>query len=114
TISNSCVVSGNVDGLSELASFLLLERVPECHFWSFIEFGVVHQAGEHVSYARAVPPLLSAVSRLREAGRTVVLSWVPECLLGEHRELLHNHRDDTLIHDEFSSRAKASGGFSCP
>lgn len=114
TISNSCVVSGNVGGLDALASFLVTERVPECHFWSFIEFGDVGQGAEHVSYASAMPGLLQAVSRLREAGRTVVLSWFPECLLGPHRALLHNHRDDTLIHDEFSQRAKKSGGFSCP
>ena len=114
TLSNSCVVSGNVEGLDALASFLIEERVPECHFWSFIEFGDVGQAAEHVSYQRAVPPLLAAVSRLRAAGRGVVLSWFPECLLAEHAPLLVNHRDDTLIHDEFSGRARAAGRFSCP
>jgi molybdenum cofactor biosynthesis enzyme MoaA len=113
-ISNTCVVRGNHDQLGALADFLLEERVPESHFWAFLEFGDVGQGGEHVSYRASIPHLRAAVEKLRAAKRDVVLSWFPVCLLGDLAPLQKNHRDDTLIHDEFANRARAHGGFSCP
>jgi molybdenum cofactor biosynthesis enzyme MoaA len=114
TISNTCVSRGNYEHLPELAELLIAEGVRESHFWAFIEFGDIGQGDQHVRHVDAIPKLREAVSRLRTAGREVVLSWFPECLLGEDRALLHDHRDDTLIHDEFSTRSKRHGGFSCP
>jgi molybdenum cofactor biosynthesis enzyme MoaA len=113
TISNTCVSKGNFTELDALARFLIDEGVPESHFWAFIEFGRIGQDDQHVAHADAVPPLLRAVRKLRAAGREVVLSWFPECLLEELRSTLKDHRDDTLIHDEFASRSQRHGGFSC-
>lgn len=44
----------------------------------------------------------------------VTLSWFPECMLGDYSVFQKNHRDDTLIHDAFSDRVRASGRFDCP
>jgi molybdenum cofactor biosynthesis enzyme MoaA len=113
-ISNTAVTRGNHESLDDLATLLLDEGVPESHFWAFIEFGDVGQAAEHVSHGDSVPRLLAAVSRLRAAGRRVVLSWFPLCLLGPHADLSKDHRDNTIIHDEFAARVARSGRFSCP
>jgi MoaA/NifB/PqqE/SkfB family radical SAM enzyme len=113
-ISNTCVSKDNYQALDELADFLLEEGVPESHFWAFIEFGDIGQGDQHVAHAEAVPRLLCAVKKLRDGERDVVLSWFPECMLGPFRPLLKDHRDDTLIHEAFSSRAQRHGGFSCP
>jgi molybdenum cofactor biosynthesis enzyme MoaA len=113
-ITNTVVVRGNHDRLDSVADFLIAEGVPEAHFWAFIEFGDVGQGEEHVPYPASIPHLLRAVERLRAAQRDVVLSWFPECLLGEAASLQKNHRDDTLIDDAFASRVRASGRFSCP
>lgn len=113
-ISNTAVTRGNHDALDDLATFLIEEQVPESHFWAFIEFGDIGQRDQHVSHRDAIPRLLEAVTRLRANGRHVVLSWFPLCMLGRHADLLKDHRDNTLIHDEFSDRVRKSGGFSCP
>jgi len=112
-ISNSCVTRGNYEQLPALADFLLAEGVPESHFWAFIEFGRIDQDGEHVRFPEVAPALREAVSRLKAKGVRVHLSWFPECLLGEHRDVVDNHRSDTHIHAEFSQRSKEHGGFSC-
>jgi MoaA/NifB/PqqE/SkfB family radical SAM enzyme len=114
TISNTCVTSRNHGDLDALASFLIDEGVPESRFWAFIEFGDIGQAAEHVRFGEAVPNVLAAVERLREAERLVELQWFPKCLLGTHQHLLRNRRDDTLIHEEFTKRSHAHGAFSCP
>jgi MoaA/NifB/PqqE/SkfB family radical SAM enzyme len=112
-ISNTAVSRSNHAHLPEVAEFLIAEGVPECHFWAFIEFGDIGQGQEHVSYATSMPYLREAVRRLVAADRRVVLSWFPECQLGPYRGLAKNHRDNTLIHDEFSQRVKRSITFSC-
>ncbi|MCA9593371.1 MAG: radical SAM protein [Myxococcales bacterium] len=114
TISNTCVSRDNYEHLGELSDFLLEVGVPESHFWAFIEFGDIGQSDQHVPHAEAIPHVQAAARRLLAAGHEVVLSWFPECALGDVRDRLVDHRDDTLIHDEFSSRAKNHGGFSCP
>jgi molybdenum cofactor biosynthesis enzyme MoaA len=113
TISNTCVSKSNYQALDDLARFLIEMGVPESHFWAFIEFGDIGQGAEHVAHELAVPHVLSAARKLEAAGRSVVFSWFPECLLGDLRSRLKDHRDDTLIHDDFSSRATRHGGFSC-
>jgi MoaA/NifB/PqqE/SkfB family radical SAM enzyme len=113
-ISNTVITRGNYQHLEETADFLIAEGIMECQLWAFIEFGDIGQSGEHVSYVESAPYVRRAISKLREAGRTVVLSWFPECLLGEHADTLDNHRASLLIHDEFSQRAAKSSGFSCP
>ncbi|MEZ4227488.1 MAG: radical SAM protein [Polyangiaceae bacterium] len=112
-MSNTCVSASNVDDLDALATFLIDHGVPESHFWGFIEFGDIGQQAEHVAFARAVPATLAAARRLLAQGNQVVLSWFPRCMLEDLQHLLIDHRDDTLIHESFSSRAKAHGGFSC-
>lgn len=113
-ISNTVITRGNYQHLDEAADFLIAEGIMECQLWAFIEFGDIGQSGEHVSYVESAPYVRRAISKLRAAGRTVVLSWFPECLLGEHADTLDNHRASLLIHDEFSKRAAKSSGFSCP
>ena len=113
-MSNTAVTRHNYRHLDDLATFLLEEEVPECHFWAFIEYGDIAQGGEHVPHPKAMPGLLAAVQRLRDAGRDVHLSWFPECMLGAHRDRLDNHRATLLIHDEFAQRSQKHGGFSCP
>jgi MoaA/NifB/PqqE/SkfB family radical SAM enzyme len=113
-MSNSVVTESSYRKLPELADFLVAEGVPECHFWAFIEYGDIEQDGEHVRFTDAAPFLQQAVAKLREAGRRVGLSWFPECLLGKQAEVVDNHRATLLIHDEFSSRAAAHSGFTCP
>lgn len=113
-ITNTAVVNKNYSQLPRLADFFIAEELPESHFWAFIEFGDVGQAAEHVAFSVCIPPLLEAVRRLRAADRAVTLSWFPECLLGDYSDLQKNHRDDTLIHDRFSDRVRASGRFDCP
>ena len=51
---------------------------------------------------------------LRDAGRKVVISWFPECMLGPMQSALDNHRATLLIHDEFAQRSQQHGGFDCP
>lgn len=113
-VSNTVVTKGNYKRLDEAAQFLIDEGVQECQFWAFIEFGDIGQGSEHVPYHESAPYLRKAISMLRDAGREVVVSWFPECLLGEHADTLDNHRATLLIHDEFSMRAAKSSGFSCP
>ena len=113
-ITNSVVTRGNYESLPQLADYLIAENVPECHFWAFIEFGKIDQDAEHVAYGDSTPYLREAIGRLRAAGRRVQLSWFPECLVGEHRDVLRNHRSNTLIHEEFNARSEKHGGFSCP
>lgn len=112
-ISNTCVSSSNVDGLDELATFLLQQQVPESHFWAFIEFGDIGQKREHVPFARSVPKTLAAARRLLGEQRQVVLSWFPRCMLSDCADLLVDHRDDTLIHESFARRTRDHGAFSC-
>lgn len=113
-ITNTAVVKQNHAHLPRLADFFISEELPESHFWAFIEFGDVGQAGEHVAFSQCIPPLLEAVRRLRAAEHAVTLSWFPECMLGDYSVFQKNHRDDTLIHDAFSDRVRASGRFDCP
>jgi len=113
-ISNTCVSQSNVHALDQLATFLIQQEVPECHFWGFIEFGDIGQAQEHVAFSRSVPATLGAARRLQAEQRKVVLSWFPRCMLEELANTLVDHRDDTLIHESFATRAKQHGGFSCP
>jgi cyclic pyranopterin phosphate synthase len=113
-VSNTVITRGNYQHLEEAADFLIAEGIPECQLWAFIEFGDIGQASEHVSYLESAPYVRAAIGKLRAAGRTVVVSWFPECLLGEHADTLDNHRASLLIHDEFSQRAAKSSGFSCP
>jgi len=113
-ISNSAVTQDNYRELPKLARFLLQEGVRESEFWAFIEFGDIGQAHQHVRHTEALPYLLEAVTVLREAGSTVRLSWFPECLLGQHADLVANHRAFTLILDEFKQRMHDNARFSCP
>ncbi|MCA9573817.1 MAG: radical SAM protein [Myxococcales bacterium] len=113
-VSNTVITRGSYQHLEETADFLIAEQIPECQFWAFIEFGDIGQGSEHVSYVDSAPYLRRAISKLKAAGRKVVVSWFPECLLGEHDDTLENHRASLLIHDEFSQRAARSSGFSCP
>jgi MoaA/NifB/PqqE/SkfB family radical SAM enzyme len=113
-MSNSVVTKSSYLHLPALADFLVDEQVPECHFWAFIEYGDIDQKSEHVRFTDAAPYLQEAVAKLRTADRRIGLSWFPECLLGEHAEVVNNHRATLLIHDEFSERAAAHSGFSCP
>ena len=62
---------------------------------------------------RRPPHLLEAV-RHEAAGRKVVVSWYPECLLGAHTHVLDNHRATLIIDPEFGQRSAEYGGFSCP
>ncbi len=112
-ITNTCVTHGNAHALPEIADFLVAEGVTECRFWAFVEFGDVGQAGEHVDFLRAAPPLREAVGRLRNAGADVRVSWFPACLLGAHEDVVDNHRSFTIIHREFSDRLRESSTFSC-
>lgn len=114
TMSNTVVSRSTHLWLPELADLLLVEGVREAHFWAFLEFGDIGQAAEHVAFADSVPPLLEAVRKLDEAGRAVVLSWFPQCLLGPWARLLVNHRDDTQITEHFSRRVHEAGRFGCP
>ncbi|MEC7987305.1 MAG: radical SAM protein [Myxococcota bacterium] len=113
-ISNTVISEGSYPYLEETARFLIEEDVPECHFWSFIEFGDVSQGGEHADYSLVQPHLKAAISRLKQAGKKVQVSWYPVCLLEEHADVAWNHRSNTLIHHEFRTRAQESGRFSCP
>jgi MoaA/NifB/PqqE/SkfB family radical SAM enzyme len=113
-ISNTAVTRSNHERLEEVADFLIAEGVSECELWAFIEYGDIEQQGEHVRFGDAAPFVRAAARKLAEAGRTVRLSWFPECLLGVERGLLEHHRATLLIHDRFSSRVKAHSGFSCP
>ena len=112
-ITNTCITSGNAAFLPEIADFLLAENVREARFWAFVEFGDVGQAGEHVDFVAAAEPLREAVSRLRRAGVDVRVSWFPACLLGEHADVVDNHRSFTVIHETFRSRLQASSQFGC-
>jgi molybdenum cofactor biosynthesis enzyme MoaA len=113
-VSNTVITRGNYQHLDEAADFLIAEGIRECQLWAFIEFGDIGQGSEHVSYVESAPYVRSAIAKLKAAGRKVVVSWFPECLLGEHADTLDNHRASLLIHDEFSQRAARSSGFSCP
>ena len=113
-MSNTAGTRRNHRHLDELATFLIEEEVAECHFWAFIEYGDIDQQGEHVPHTESVPYVLEATKRLEEAGRKVVISWFPECMLGDMRHALDNHRATLLIHDEFADRSKAHGDFHCP
>lgn len=113
-ISNTAVTASNHRHLEGVADFLIAENVPECELWAFIEYGDIDQTGEHVRFDEAAPFVRAAARKLAAEGRQVRLSWFPECLLGEERVHLHHHRATLLIHDEFSARAQANSGFSCP
>ena len=113
-ISNTVITSGSYRHLEETARFLVDEQVPECQFWAFIEFGRIGHEPEYVSYAETAPYLQRAISLLKEAGRKVVVSWFPECLLGPHADVLDNHRATLLIDDEFGDRSREYGAFECP
>jgi len=113
-MSNTAVTRRNHQHLDDLATFLIEQEVPECHFWAFIEYGDIDQEGEHVAHTASVPYLLEATRRLEQAGRKVVISWFPECMLSDMRHALDNHRATLLIHDEFAQRSNQHGGFTCP
>jgi molybdenum cofactor biosynthesis enzyme MoaA len=113
-ISNSVVTQDNYRELPKLARFLLSEGVRESELWSFIEFGAIGQEHQHVRHDEALPYLLEAVGILRSGGSTVRISWFPECLLGEHADLIANHRAFTLILDAFKRRMHENAKFSCP
>jgi uncharacterized radical SAM superfamily Fe-S cluster-containing enzyme len=113
-ISNSVVTRDNYKELPKLAQFLLSAGVRESEFWAFIEFGAIGQEHQHVRLRDAVPYLLEAVSILRGAGGAVRVSWFPECLLGQHADLVANHRAFTLILDDFKRRMHENAKFSCP
>jgi molybdenum cofactor biosynthesis enzyme MoaA len=113
-ISNTAVTRDNHRELPALARFLCAENVPEAEVWAFVEFGDVGQSHQHVRMGEALPFVREAAAHLRAAGVQVRLSWFPECMLGEHADLVHNHRAFTLILDEFSRRMHANAGFDCP
>lgn len=113
-ISNTAVTQDNHRELPALARFLCAEGVPEAELWAFVEFGEVGQSHQHVRMTHAMPFVHEAAAHLRAAGVQVRLSWFPECMLGAHADLLHNHRAFTLILDEFSERMHANSGFACP
>lgn len=113
-ISNSAVTRDNYTELPSLARFLEAEGVRESELWAFVEFGDIGQSHQHVPFGEAMPYLHEAVAHLRGAGVTVRLSWFPRCLLGEHADLLHNHRAFTLILDEFAQRMHSNARFDCP
>lgn len=113
-ISNTVITAHSYTALEETAQFLIDEEIPECQLWAFIEFGHIGHGSEYVSYADSAPHLRRAISMLKAAGRSVVVSWYPECLLGEHADVLGNHRATLIIDAEFSRRAQAHGGFQCP
>ena len=113
-ITNSCISAGNVDHLDELAEFLVIEGVLEARMWAFVEFGDIGQSAEHVRHPEAAPGLRAAVGVLREAGVDVRVSWFPACLLGEHADVVENHRSFTIIHREFRDRLRGSSEFGCP
>ena len=112
-ISNTCVSAENHAVLPELADFLLAEGIRESQLWNFVEFGDIGQRASHVPFARSIPPLLEATRRLKAAGSAVTLSWWPACLLGEHRDVLDNHRAFTLIHGVFARRMHQHADFRC-
>ena len=112
-ISNTAVSAGNYAVLPELADFLLAEGVAESQLWNFVEFGDIGQAGSHVPFADSIPKLKQAAARLQAGGNHVTLSWWPACLLGEHVDLLDNHRAFTLIHSQFAERMWANADFQC-
>lgn len=112
-ISNTCVTSENYRELPLLAEFLLAEGVPESQIWNFVEFGDIGQGASHVPFAKSIPPLLEATRTLKAGGNAVSLSWWPACLLGEHRDVIDNHRAFTLIDSVFADRMRTSGEFSC-
>ncbi|MEL6342699.1 MAG: radical SAM protein [Myxococcota bacterium] len=113
-ISNTVITAQSYPHLEQTARFLVEEQIPECQLWAFIEFGHIGQQAEYVSYADSAPYLRRAIQILKDAGRKVVVSWYPECLLGEHADVLDNHRATLIIDDEFSGRAQRHGGFQCP
>jgi len=113
-ISNTVITADSYQDLERTAQFLIDEQIPECQFWAFIEFGRIGHESEYVSYADSAPYLLRAIALLKAAGRKVVVSWYPECLLGEHSDVLDNHRATLIIDDEFGTRAAEYGGFGCP
>lgn len=112
-ISNTAVTASNHQHLEQVAELLIREEVPTCELWAFIEYGDIRQGGEHVRFVDAAPHIRRAVTRLKDAGREVRLSWFPECLLGEHADVVRHHRATLLIHDAFSERAAEHSGFSC-
>jgi MoaA/NifB/PqqE/SkfB family radical SAM enzyme len=113
-ISNTAVTRSNHAHLEAVADFLIAEDIPECELWAFIEYGDIAQDGEHVRFGEAAPFVRAAARKLVDAGREVRLSWFPECLLGPERDVVRHHRATLLIHDQFSTRAQAHSGFSCP
>jgi len=113
-ISNTVITANSYQALEETAQFLIDEDIPECQFWAFIEFGRIGHEAEYVSYAASAPYLRKAIERLKGAGRKVRVSWYPECLLGEHTDVLDNHRATLIIDDEFGHRSAKHGRFQCP
>jgi len=112
-ISNTCVSAENHAVLPELADFLLGEGVRESQLWNFVEFGDIGQRGSHVPFAQSIPMVLEATRRLKAGGNSVTLSWWPACLVGEHADVLDNHRAFTLIHGVFARRMHQHADFRC-
>lgn len=112
-ISNTCVSADNHAVLPELADFLLGEGIGESQLWNFVEFGDIGQRASHVPFAESIPNLLEATRRLKAGGSSVTLSWWPACLLGEHVDVLDNHRAFTLIHSVFARRMHSHADFRC-
>jgi len=112
-ISNTCVTADNYAVLPELADFLLSEGIRESELWNFVEFGDVGQVSSHIPFGKSIPPLLEATERLKAGGSRVTLSWWPACLLGEHIDVLDNHRAFTLIHSTFAKRMHSNADFRC-
>lgn len=112
-ISNTCVSAENHAVLPELADFLLAEGIRESQLWNFVEFGDIGQTGSHVPFEQSIPKLLEATRRLKAGGSSVTLSWWPACLVGEHTDVLDNHRAYTLIHSVFAQRMHANADFRC-
>lgn len=114
SITNTVVTQENYRLLPEIVDKLkYLKNLVQMEFWFYWPMSETDEKNLIVSNRLALPFLRKAILKTRELGRGVEVKNFPECLLGDHRDVLDNSQPELFIDHAFWPEFNRNGFYQC-
>lgn len=114
-ITNTVITAESVEDLPGIvAAFRDYRCIVQHEFWNFFPMEEVDSKSLCAPLSRVMPALRAAIACARRAGRRIEVKNIPECLLGEDREVLINRQPHLVIDPDFWAGFDRNGFHNCP
>jgi MoaA/NifB/PqqE/SkfB family radical SAM enzyme len=113
-ITNTVVTNKSYHYLPELVDhFRQYAKLVQMEFWIYWPMGEYDTRNLIASHREILPKLMVAIRRCRECGINIEIKNFPECLLGEHCNVLINDQPELHIDPTFWNAFENNGFYQC-